>query len=169
MKKFSFVLSTAVMTLFLTVSITGADLLKKGKGVYRSARSSNVDYLKMGDERMQINFNETGVVVEAPKNSPFQNASFNTMGTIHVINGKYKYNGAALWTCPNGDRIFGTFKGEGGFAEGTTQGKLEITGGTGECTGITGVLHFKSGPKIKSSKKGTSQGITVGTIKWNIP
>jgi len=124
--------------------------------------------MKLGKERLQTNYDETSVVVEAPDNSPFYNVSFRTMGTVHVNNRMLNYNGAALWTRPNGDQIFGTFKGEGKRGVGTS-GFLKIVGGTGECTGIQGVLNLKSGPPVKSSKAGTSQGTTEGKINWKIP
>lgn len=145
-----------------------ADFSKEGSGEYRSARTAQVHILKLGEERMQINYDETGVVVEAPPDSPFCNASFNTMGTIHVINGDLTYNGSALWTNPDGDQIYGTFKGEGKLG-GDSTGFLEIVGGSGKCAGIQGTLKLKSGPRIKSSKKGFSMGVTVGTITWKIP
>ena len=135
MKRLSFAVLTIVLSSLLLASTVYAELAKEGSGKYRSARSSKVDVLKLGKERLQINFDETGVVVEAPPNSPFFNASFHTMGTIHVVNGMLEYNGAALWTRPNGDKIFGTFTGEGKLGV-ASKGSLEIVGGEGECAGI---------------------------------
>ncbi len=168
MKRLSFLGIATVVSSLLMISTAYAEMAKAGSGNYRSARSAVIDILQMGKGRVQLNFDETGVVVESPDNSPFYNASFNTMGTIHVVNGNLNYTGGANWTRPNGDRIFGTFIGKGKRGVGTT-GFLKIVGGTGECTGIQGTLEFKSGPSIKSSKKGTSQGVTVGKINWKIP
>ena len=160
--------SLAMFLLFAVVSSAQAEMAKEGSGKYRSGRSATINVMKMGNDRLQINYDETGVVVESPENSPFHNASFRTMGTIHVVNGMLNYNGAALWTRPNGDQIFGVFKGEGARGSGTS-GRLEIVGGTGECTGIQGALELKSGPTVKSSKEGTSQGTTEGVITWKLP
>jgi hypothetical protein len=164
-------LSSLVLAMVISsmiISGAQAEMAKEGSGNYRSGRSATIDIMKMGNERLQINYDETGVVVESPDNSPFYNASFRTMGTIHVTNGILNYNGAALWTRPNGDQIFGIFKGEGERG-GATSGILEIVGGTGECTGINGTLKLKSGAPVKSSKEGTSQGTTEGAISWKIP
>lgn len=117
---------------------------------------------------MQINFDEVGIVVEAPADSPFYNASFNTMGTIHAVNGVFTYSGAALWTRPNGEQIYGIFKGDGKLGVGTNT-SLEIVGGQRECAGITGTMELKAGLPAKSSKKGYGAGTTVGTVHWKIP
>ena len=167
MKKISF-LGLAIVMLSIIISVAQAEMAKEGSGNYRSGRSATINIMRMGNERLQINYDETGVVVESPTNSPFYNASFRTMGTIHVVKGLLNYNGAALWTRPNGDQIFGIFKGEGERSVGT-KGILEIVGGTGECNGIKGTLKLKSGPPVKSSKEGTSQGTTEGIISWKIP
>ena len=85
----------------LPFSAVQAEMAKEGRGDYRSGRSAIINIMKMGTDRLQINYDETGVVVESPENSPFYNASFRTMGTIHVVNGMLTYNGAALWTRPS--------------------------------------------------------------------
>ena len=145
-----------LMGLALAVSAAAAfgaepQMAQSGSGRYRSARSAVVDIMAMGPDRLQINFDETGVVVEAPDDSPFIDASFHTMGTIHVIEKQLTYTGAALWTRPDGDQIFGVFSGEGARGVGTTKGFLELVGGTGTCSGIRGSLTFQSGPYVRSS------------------
>lgn len=161
----AFVLLAAVC---LSAAAVHAELAKEGSGNYRSGRSAQISILKMGTNYMQINFDETGIVVDAPADSPFVNASFNTMGTIQAVNGVFTYSGAALWTRPNGEEIYGIFSGEGKLGAGSTT-TLEIVGGQGECEGITGTMDLRSGPYAKSAKKGFSMGTTIGTINWKIP
>jgi hypothetical protein len=154
------------MVYFTTAS--AGELAKEGSGKYRSGRTAEISTLRLGKEYLQINFDETGIVVDAPVDSPFYNASFNTMGTIQAIKGKFVYSGAALWTRPNGNEIYGIFRGEGKLGVGSTT-SLDIVGGQGECIGITGTMELKSGPPAKSSKKGFAMGTTVGTVRWKIP
>ena len=157
-----------VLIFLFSTTPVHAELAKKGSGDYRSGRTAQVTVLKMGKKYMQINFDETGIVVDAPADSPFLNASFNTMGTIQAINGVFTYSGAALWTRPNGEEIYGIFKGEGKLGVGSTT-SLKIVGGQGECADITSSMELKSGPYAKSSKKGYSMGTSIGTVKWEIP
>ena len=117
---------------------------------------------------MQINYDETGIVVDAPSDSPFFNASFNTMGTIQAVNGVFTHSGAALWTRPNGEEIYGIFTGEGKLGASSTT-SLKIVGGQGECAGITGTMDLKSGPYAKTSKKGYYMGTSIGKVYWKIP
>ena len=168
MKKFLIVFLSSFLVLLLCCSIAGAELAKEGSGNYRSGRSAQLNVLKMGEKYMQINFDETGVVVDAPADSPFYNATFNTMGSIHAVKGIFTYSGSALWTRPNGEEIYGNFKGEGTLGAGSTT-TVEIVGGEGECEGITGTMDLKSGPYAKTSKKGYSIGTSIGTVKWKIP
>ena len=164
MKRFTVGMLAVLFGLVVTFStVSAAELAKEGSG-----RTAKINVLKMGEEHVQINFDETGIVVDAPADSPFYNSSFNTMGTIHAVNGNFSYSVAALWTRPNGDQIYGTFKGDGKQGVGTNT-SLEIVGGQGECVGITGTLELKSGPYAKSSPKGYSMGTSVGTIRWKIP
>ena len=157
-----------MLILVLLPAAVHAELAKEGSGDYRSGRTAQISILKMGKRHMQINFDETGIVVDAPADSPFVNASFNTMGTIQAVDGVFTYSGAALWTRPNGEQIYGIFKGEGKLGVGSTT-SLEIVGGEGECAGITGTMDLKSGPRAKSSKKGYSMGTSIGTMRWKIP
>jgi hypothetical protein len=80
----------------------------------------------------------------------------------------FTYSGAALWTRPNGEQIYGIFQGDGKLGVGTST-SLKIVGGQGECAGISGTMALKSGPPAKSPKEGYGAGTTVGTVRWNIP
>ena len=122
----------------------------------------------MGKERIQMNFEQLGAVVLAPENSPFKNATFRNLGTLHGYKGNWKSTSFVEYTCTNGDKIYATSEAEGGSGQ-TTKGILTIVGGTGACTGITGTIELMGTPGLKASKKGTHQGISVGTVSWKIP
>ena len=169
MKRFTAEMLVSLFGIIISFSIVSAgELAKAGSGNYRSGRTAKLNILKMGPERMQINFDETGIVVDAPADSPFINASFHTMGTIHAVNGDFTYSGSALWTRPNGEQIYGIFQGDGTLGVGTNT-SLKIIGRQGECAGITGSMELTSGPPAKSPKKGYGAGTTVGTVRWKIP
>lgn len=170
MKKFSFTLFLIVLGVVFSTSILYAEMAKEGSGTYRSGKSGIYEVLKLGKDRLQMNYDETGVFVESPENSPLTNASYRVLGTLHAINGKFKGSGSVVVTRPNGDQFFSSlYKNEGILGVGPTSGVMEIIGGTGECTGIEGTLEMLPRPKVKSSKKGTYQGIGIGKISWKIP
>ena len=158
----------ALLLLISAGTVFGAEFAKEGSGDYRSGKNGTFTLLPMGKERAQMNFEEFGVVVSAPENSPFHNATFRDMGTAHIIKGKWKSTGMVEFTCTNGDKVYATFEAQGVMV-GPSGGDLKIVGGTGTCTGITGTLKLKNTPGIKAAKKGTWQAISVGTVTWKIP
>jgi len=88
MKKFSFTLFLIVLGVVFSTSILYAEMAKEGSGTYRSGKSGIYEVLKLGKDRLQMNYDETGVFVESPENSPLTNASYRVLGTLHAINGK---------------------------------------------------------------------------------
>ena len=67
----------------------------------------------MGKERIQMNFEQLGAVVLAPENSPFKNATFRNLGTLHGYKGNWKSTSFVEYTCTNGDKIYATSEAEG--------------------------------------------------------
>lgn len=159
----------ALLLLISSGTVFAADFAKEGSGEYRSGKSGIHTVIAMGKERLQMNFDQLGVVVLAPENSPFQNATFRNLGALHRYKGKWKSTSFVEYTCTNGDKIYGTIESEGIAGKGMTKGLITIVGGTGGCTGITGTIDVKGTPGIKAAKKGTHQGVTVGTLTWKIP
>jgi hypothetical protein len=165
-----FMVSVLVLAFLLAfMPISKAEMAKEGSGDYRGAKSGTFDVLMLGKDRLQMNYDEAGAFVDAPKNSPLENASFRVIGSLHSVNKKWTGAGSILITRPNGDQIFGTFQNEGVLGVGSTGGTIELVGGTGECTGITGKMELLPRPAVKASKKGAYQGIGIGKITWKIP
>ena len=160
---FALLLINSVGTVF------AAEFAKEGSGEYRGAKSGTMEVLALGEGRMQLNWDEKGAFSEAPENSPFINATFHAIGTLHGNKGKTKMHGGISITRPNGDQIFGVVDAEGIAGKGATGGGIELIGGTGECSGITGKIELLPRPKVKSSKKGTYQQVIVGKVSWKIP
>jgi len=164
----SMMIMFALLLIITAGTAVGAEMAKEGSGDYRSGKTGTPVVLAMEKERLQINFEEIGVVVSAPENSPFHNATFRDMGSSHVIKGKWKASGMVEFTCTNGDKIYTTFESQGVMG-GPSSSINTIVGGTGACTGITGTLELKNTPGIKPAKKGISQNISVGKVTWKIP
>ncbi len=169
MRRIILVSIIALAFLLAFVPISKAEMAKEGSGNYRIGKSGTFEVMSMGKDRLQMNYDEAGAFVEAPENSPFENASFRAIGSLHAVNKKFTSSGAILITCPNGDQIFGTFQSEGVLGVGPTGGTIELIGGTGACTGIQGKMEMLPRPAVKTSKKGAYQGIGIGKINWKIP
>ena len=169
MKKLSITLFIIALGLVFSASSIFAEMAKEGSGDYRSGKSGTFEIIKLGEGRLQMNYDEQGAMVEAPENSPFLNTSYRALGSLHSINGKYKSNGSIVFTCPNGDQIYGVMATDGVLGVGPTEGGADLIGGTGACSGIQGRIEFMPRPAMKASKRGTYQGIGIGKVSWKIP
>lgn len=169
MKRFRIASLVAAVGFLFLVSASHAELAKEGSGKYLSGKSGTYEILKLGKNRMQMNWIVSGVFVEAPENSPLTHASFYSIGTLHAVEGKTTNTGGIVFTRPNGDQIFGTFKATGTQGGPLSSAIVEFTGGTGECSGIEGKMVGAQRPKVKTSQKGSWQAIGPGTVTWRIP
>ena len=169
MKKFSIALFLFSLGLLFSASLIYAEMAKEGSGHYRSGKSGTFDVIALGKDRFQLNYDETGAIVEAPENSPLTNATYRTIGTQHGVEGKFKGSGGLVLTRPNGDQIFGVYELDGVVGTEQQTGIIEIIGGTGECVGIEGTMEMLPRPVLKTSKEGAYQGIGIGKIIWKIP
>ena len=146
-----------------------AQMAKEGSGNYASAKSGSMTLLPMEKERLQMNFEEKGIVTDVPQNCPLYNASFIDLGTTHAIKGKFTGTGFMEFTIPSGDKVYGTIDiVEGVLGQGSS-GIVKFVGGTGSCQGITGSIEYKPGPSVKSGKQDIYFGKTIGKISWKIP
>lgn len=168
MKKLNVSVLAIVLGLAFSMSIVSAEMVKEGSGSYRSAKSSNDEVISMGKAYMQINYSQIGMVVDAPKNSPFENATFKAIGTYYLEKGEYEGSYFIEWVCPNGDKFYGKSKFTGTMGKGS-HNIAELVGGTGACEGIQGTVELERGPKVKSAKEGVRQSFSVGKVSWKIP
>jgi hypothetical protein len=170
MKKLSIVISFIIAAgLVISAFTVYAEMAKEGSGDYKSAKSGTFEVLAMGKERVQMNYQEMGVVVGAPENCPIYNATFTDIGTLHAINGKFESSAFLEYTCTNGDKVYATTNAVGMLGSGVDSGIATFVGGTGSCEGIQGTIEYKKGAQLKPSKKGTYSGISVGKLNWKIP
>ena len=118
-----------VFAAVLIAAAANAEMAKEGSGEYEMGKSGTIKVIKLGEGRAQMNWDENGVLVRAPENSPFEYASYRLIGSSHVIKSTYKGKGGGVFTRPNGDQIFGVVEVEGEFGKKPTGGTITIIGG----------------------------------------
>ena len=165
---------TAMLSMLLGIFCLGtsayAEMAKEGSGMYRGAKSGKyVTTIEFEEGHIQGIFDEAGVIVEAPENSPFYNASFHSIGTFTVKQGAAEGSGGLKFTRPNGDTFYGTFKFGGVHKRGPSSGVVKILGGTGECTGIQGEIELLPRPKVTNTNEEGYQQMAIANISWKIP
>lgn len=159
----------ALSLIFFTTSAF-AEMAKEGSGSYRGAKAGTYKVLAFEEGHIQVNFDEAGVIVEAPENSPFFNATFHAIGTYTSKQGAAEGGGGIKFTRPNGDTIYGTFNFGGVHQEGPKSGVIKLLGGTGECAGIEGEMELGPRPKKQNSTgPGRYQNFAIGKMTWKLP
>ena len=115
----------------------GGELAKEGAVSGKMYSSVTGSILAMGDERLQMTYESSGVMVDDSGNGFPHNAAFFALGSLHAIKGKFEESGFTVLTPPDGDKIYSTFKGSGTFGK-PVKGTWTYVGGTGKYTGIEG-------------------------------
>ena len=152
------------------VPATNADMAMEGSGNYKSAMSYTFKFISAAKERLYMTYDLTGVIAEAPADSPLFNASFHALGALEAVKKKYKDSGLIIYYRPNGDEVHTTWEATGTL--GGTDRKINITfvGGTGECAGIEGGGELTGvSPLYNKPTKDVRVSMSVGTFHWKIP
>ena len=165
------ILSSLVALILLVgfVPTVNADMAMEGSGQYKGVYSFTFKAIPMEKERLQMTYEAVGLVVEAPADSPFYNATFYVIGALHAIKGIFKdHSGFIRYTCPNKDQIFATYIGSGEFGVGK---KVTYTfvGGTGQYAGIEGRAELTGGKGFPHPTKSDRIDMSMGKIHWKIP
>ena len=168
------IILASVLSLVLLVAFgldAKAQMAKEGTASLTEYVSGTYKVLAMGEERLQITFEHMGVLVNDAGEGFLHNSSLRVMGIVQAVKGiKVQESGSLVYTDPDGDKVFLTYKGTGGKLgpEGYTNGAYTIVGGTGKYSGITGGGEFTWRP-VQSAAEGTYQGITKGKVHWKLP
>jgi hypothetical protein len=160
-----------IVSIFLSTSwslVFGAEMAKEGESNYKSAKSFMSKNIPFDKERVEVQIEECGVVVEAKEDSPLYHATAYVLAEMHINKGAYEVRGFIRYTRPDGDQIFAVIDSKGTMAEGM-KSKIAFVGGTGKCAGITGTGEWTGVRGIKDAKEGVSMGISIGKFNWKIP
>ena len=150
------------------VPFVNAEMAMEGSGQYKGVYSLKFKALPMEKERLQMTYEAVGLVLEAPADSPFYNATFYVLGAMHSIKGIFKYDGFIRYTCSNKDTIFATYTGGGEFGV-SKKVTYTFVGGTGEFAGIEGGAELTGGKGFPHPTKSDRIGMSEGKVHWKIP
>ena len=145
----------------------GAEMTKEGNISETCAYSSTYKALPMGQERLQLNYESTGVSISDTDDGPLHNASLRCLGGFHAEMGTYNGNAFCMAVRPDGDQIFFTMKSTGKLGGGA-KGKLTFVGGTGKWTGLQGEADFIN-IEVRPIAEGTSQGYVKSKGWYKLP
>jgi hypothetical protein len=108
-----------------------------------------------------------GVSTSPTGEGPVHNASVRCVGGGHIVNGTFDASGSCVYTRPDGDQVFQTYK-DAGKVGGAAKGTFTYVGGTGKLAGITGGGEY-SRYSVRPAAEGTTQGVSTYTGKYKLP
>ncbi len=128
-----------VLTLFLLPAGTvfSEEIIKEGSFSSKIYSSGTSKVMAMGEERLQMNYEGAGVFVDDTGKSFIHLSAVYSMGTLHAVKGVFEETGFMVFTPPDGDKLYTTFKGSGTLGK-TAKGTWTYTGGTGKYAGVEG-------------------------------
>jgi hypothetical protein len=168
MKKTVLVLILDIVLLAVFGANTNAQVPKEASTSFNMVYSSMFKALPMGQERLQMTYEIMGVAIGDTPEDFHHNTSFRCLGAFHAVKGEYKDDGGfCVFTRPDGDQIFSTYKAAGKMGGGAN-GTFTIVGGTGKWVGIQGSGDF---PRfvMRPAAEGTFQGYARWKGQYKLP
>lgn len=157
--------SVAVAVLVAIVPISNAEMAKEGTASGTMIFSGTFKALPMGKERLQMAFEVMGAYVGE---GPLNHSSFRCVGSLHAVNGEFlNETGSCLFTTPDEDQAFSTYKAKGQVGR-SARGTVKWIGGTGKLTGMEGEGEFARF-NVRPATKGTIQGYIQTKTNWKLP
>ena len=159
-----------ILTLFLLATVGnvfGEELAKEGLESGRNYATGTSKAIPMGEERIQLNYEGSGIYISDTEGGFLHNASIHFLGAFHAVKGAFEETGGMVLTAPDGDKAFVTYKGSGNLGK-DAKGTYTYVGGTGKYTGITGGGEFTRSHLQPASKGGWS-AITLFKGNWKLP
>ncbi len=168
MRKIILVSALALAVLVAFVPIANAEMAKEGSGSGKTYWITNFKALPMGKKLVQVNYEGYGIVQSDTGEGLLHNASAHVVGGAMAVKGIYKDDsGLVVYTRPDGDQIFVTYKTSGVLGK-TGKGTFTFVGGTGKFVGIQGGGEF-SRFMLRPPAKGVGASFSVTKAHWKLP
>jgi hypothetical protein len=165
MKKALILLIISLFLLATAGTIFGEEMAKEGAISGKNYLSGTSKVLAMGQERLQMNYEGGGVVVNDEEKGFSHLAAIYCVGSMHAVKGTYEETGFMVITPIDGDKIYSTYKASGTFGK-PAKGTWTYVGGTGKYTGMAGSGEFTRYP-TQNAAEGvwTSMAVIKGNYK----
>ena len=141
MKKAGTILMIILFAGALAGKVFCEEIPKEGSWTGKNYFTGTSKVLAMGQERLQLNYEGSGVFVNDSGKGIVHLASFYALGTMHAVKGVFEETGFLVMTATDGDKIYGTYKSSGTFGK-PVNATYTWVGGTGKYTGIEGSGEF---------------------------
>ncbi len=159
-----------IMILFMGVLTGNAiceEIAKEGSQTGKIYFSGTSKVLALGQERLQINYEGSGVFVTDSGKGFMHLAAIFAMGTMHAVKGVFEETASMIITATDGDKIYATYKASGTFGK-PAMGTWTWVGGTGKYTGIEGSGEFTR-YALQNAAEGVSTSMSISKGNYKLP
>jgi hypothetical protein len=173
MKKIIVALLLGLALTFTFGPVAMAQMAKEGSHSGMVFFSGTFKMIAMERERVQMNYEATGISKGDDENSPLYNATNHCLGSMHAIKGAFDNDtGFCAYTRPDGDQIFMTYEAKGrlGVTDGgiSAKGTMKFVGGTGKFVGIEGTGEFDR-HGLRATAPGTFNSFNISKYSFKLP
>ena len=163
MKKALMLLVATLFFLAVAGNVFCEEMAKEGSNTGKNYLAGTSKVLAMGQERLQMNYEGGGVVVDDAEKGFSHLAAIYIVGSMHAVKGIYEETGFMVITPTDGDKIYATYKGTGTLGK-SAKGTWAYVGGTGKYNGMGG-----SGEFTRYSLQNAAEGVwtTMSVVNGN--
>jgi hypothetical protein len=152
-----------ILTLFFLATggnVFCEEMAKEGTATGKNFISGTSTVLPMGEERLQINYEGSGVSINDSGKGFLHNSAVYCVGSTQAVKGVFEETGFMVFTPPDGDKVYSAYKCSGKFGE-PAKGTLTFTGGTGKYEGMQG-----GGEWTLYNLRNAKEGVWTATSIW---
>ena len=167
MKKIKWALFIITLGLVFSVSTVYSEMAKEGSSSGKNYSTGTSKAIPMGEERLHLAIEGSGIYVSDIENGFLNNASINFLGTLHAVKGVFEESGFMVFNVPDGDKVYTTWKGTGTLGK-DAKGTYTCVGGTGKYAGVTGGGEYTRA-HVPNASKNVWAAITMYKGNWKLP
>ena len=159
-----------ILPLFLLATVGAVfseEMAKEGTMTGKLITTGTSKALPMGQERLQMNYEGSGVIMNDNGEGFAHNSAVYFIGSLHAVNGVFEETGFMVSTPPDGDKVFTTYKASGTFGK-PVKGTITFTGGTGKYEGIQGSGEFTR-YALQNAKEGVWTSVNIMKCNNKLP
>jgi hypothetical protein len=167
MKKALMMLILTSLLLATTVNVFGEEMAKEGTTTGKNYVSGTATVLPMGEERLQMNYEGSGVTINDSGKGFLHNSAVYFLGSVHAVKGELEDAGFMVITPPDGDKVYSIYKGSGTFGK-PVRGTYTFTGGTGKYEGVQGGGEFTR-YNLQNAAEGVWTSMSILKTSYKLP
>ena len=148
-------------------TVFAEEMAKEGSITGKMYTSGTFKAIPMGEERLQMNYEGTGIIVDETGKGFSHNAATYFLGALHAVKGTFEETGFMVITPTDGGKVYATYKSSGTLGK-NAKGTWTYVGGTEKYVGMEGGGEFTRF-SLQNATKGVWTSITLTKGNYKLP